>query len=415
MYFVRLLQALLPGLLVFALLQPLAVAQQAESAAKPPALMVGPWNLDELHKTPDVRWVNTKGLVRSLYYEGGPYRGKSTRVFAHFGVPEGVGEGEKLPAMVLVHGGGGTAFPEWAEIWAKRGYLCIAMDLAGRGPKRKPLPDGGPDQSHKQKFDDIKNGVQDAWTYHAVANVVRAVSALRAHPNVAPSKIGITGISWGGYLTSIVCGVDNRLSAAVPVYGCGFLHENSVWLKDFQRLGEQDAKLWVENFDPSHYLGNCHMPTLWMNGTNDFAYPLDSYKKSYSLVRGPRTLCITVRMPHGHPPGWARPEIGLFIDSVFREGAPLATVSKMKRVGNSLSATFQSRSPVKKAFLHYALAAGPWPKRLWKTVPAELADKTTATADIAAVFEESRPYVCYLTLVDQRGAVVSTEHEIVQR
>jgi len=71
--------------------------------------------------------------------------------------------------------------------------------------------------------------------------------------------------------------------------------------------------------------------------------------------------------------------------------------------------------PVKKAFLHYALAAGPWPKRLWKTVPAELADKTTATADIAGVFEKGRPYVCYLTLVDQRGAVVATEHETMQR
>jgi len=29
----------------------------------------------------------------------------------------------------------------------------------------------------------------------------------------------VTGISWGGYLTCIVAGIDDRLKAAVPVYG----------------------------------------------------------------------------------------------------------------------------------------------------------------------------------------------------
>lgn len=32
------------------------------------------------------------------------------------------------------------------------------------------------------------------------------------------------------YMTCIAAGLDNRFKAAVPVYGCGFLHENSVWL-----------------------------------------------------------------------------------------------------------------------------------------------------------------------------------------
>ena len=44
-----------------------------------------------------------------------------------------------LPAMVLVHGGGGKAFREWAELWAERGYVALAMDLAGHGPDGKRL------------------------------------------------------------------------------------------------------------------------------------------------------------------------------------------------------------------------------------------------------------------------------------
>lgn len=390
-----------------------ARADDSRGANRPAPRQVGPWNLDALSKPPRIDWIQNTGLVRSLYYAGVPYRGKNTRVFAYFGMPANAGD-KRLPAMVLVHGGGGTAFAEWAELWARRGYVCIAMDLSGRGPDKKRLPDGGPNQSHTQKFDDIRNGVKDAWPYHAVANVVRAVSLLRHHPNVDPNRIGITGISWGGYLTSIVCGVDNRLKAAVPVYGCGFLHENSTWLKSFERLGKQHAKLWVDNFDPSRYLARCRMPTLWVNGTNDFAYPLDSYRKSYSLVKGPRTIRVTVKMPHGHRAGWAPKEIGWFIDSIFLKSTPLPKVSNIDRRGATLSATFESPSPVKTARLHYTTDAGPWQKREWKTVPATIDSQKRITARLGKDAADQKRVTAFFTLTDQRGATVSTEHIIAR-
>ncbi len=68
--------------------------------------------------------------------------------------------GDTYPAVVLVHGGGGKAFEEWARLWAERGYAAIAMDLGGCGPDRKPLPDGGPNQSDTVKFGAIDQVVQ---------------------------------------------------------------------------------------------------------------------------------------------------------------------------------------------------------------------------------------------------------------
>ncbi len=50
---------------------------------------------------------------------------------------------------------------------------------------------------------------------------------------------------------------------------------------------DDGAKRWVENFDPSRYLPGRKMPVLFVNGTNDFAYPLDSYQKSYRAARDP--------------------------------------------------------------------------------------------------------------------------------
>ena len=117
-----------------------------------PATM--PWDLVALSEPPKVEWSDRESPVWSLYYEGEIYKGKPTRVFAYYASPATLGSekvgGEKFPAVVLVHGGGGTAFKEWAELWAKRGYAAIAMDLAGCGPNRERLEDGGPGQSDRR-------------------------------------------------------------------------------------------------------------------------------------------------------------------------------------------------------------------------------------------------------------------------
>ena len=76
--------------------------------------------------------------------------------------------------MVLVHGGGGHAFRAWAELFARRGYAAIAMDLGGQTGEGKELrrsPEGGPPQDDHTKFGLPDLPDKDQWTYHAVADV----------------------------------------------------------------------------------------------------------------------------------------------------------------------------------------------------------------------------------------------------
>jgi dienelactone hydrolase len=367
--------------------------------------VTGPWNLETLRRPPRFTAGKPDGLLTPLTYVGEPYRGKPTHVFAYLARPEKVGG--KLPAVVLVHGGGGTAFQEWAALWARRGYVALAMDLAGQGPDGKRLPDGGPAQDDATKFADVP--LKDAWSYHAVADVIRGVSLLATLPEVDPDRIAVTGISWGGYLTCIVAGLDDRLKAAVPVYGCGFLHENSAWLPSLQKMPEGQRQRWAENFDPSRHLGQARMPVLFVNGTNDFAYPLDSYQKSYRLVRD-RALCVTVNMPHGHPQGWAPVEIGLFIDQHLRGGKPLAALGAVKHDGGRVEAPFRSEVPVARAALHFTTDTGSWKERRWQTRPAEVKGKA-----IRAELPQARPLVFFLTLTDSRDATVSTEHQALPK
>ncbi|MFO1093691.1 MAG: alpha/beta fold hydrolase [Planctomycetaceae bacterium] len=292
---------------LFALVTLTAVSLAAEPQS------AGPWNLNELFQTPKYEWEDQASPVRSLLFENEPYNGHPTRVFTYYATP-GTLTGDTstdkhLPAVVLVHGGGGTAFREWCELWAKRGYAAIAPDLAGNRPlegsdvqqrdNRIRLVDGGPDQGDAEKFGAIGEPVTQQWEYHAIAAVLRAHSLIRSFPEVDAQRTAVTGISWGGYLTCITAGIDPRFKAAVPVYGCGFLHENSYWLEHFAKMPPEHRVQWIKLWEPSQYLPHVSMPILFVNGTNDFAYPLDSYMRSFDAVPGsvPKQFCVTVNMP----------------------------------------------------------------------------------------------------------------------
>ncbi|MCL4204465.1 MAG: acetylxylan esterase [Pirellulaceae bacterium] len=399
---------LLTILLLVGLVAELVVASLASASDSVPggvdARFTGPWDLRHLKQPPRFVWGETRDGVREVYYENEPYRGQATRVFAYFAKPAD-GEGP-FPGMVLVHGGGGTAFAEWARLWAERGYAALAMDLAGRGPDRDRLADGGPDQSDTEKFGPFdEHSIRDVWSYHAVAAVIRGHSLLASLPEVDGSRTGVTGISWGGYLTCIVAGLDDRFKAAVPVYGCGFLHENSVWLPRLAGMESAQRTRWVDNFDPSRYLPGVNCPILFVNGTNDFAYPLDSYRKSYRAVSGTRQLCVTVRMPHSHPAGWKPIEIDLFIDSVVRDGTPLPRLGPPGVEDGELSAAVESKTPIKSAEIHYTADTGAWQQREWHS-----RDATLKAGRVSAPLPQERPCVAFLTVTDERGATISTEH-----
>ena len=305
---------------------------------------------------------------------------------------------EAVQAADLAEAADVVALREWAQ--------ANKIGLTVVGPEG-PLANGGPDQSDTTKFRPFTG--EDAgnmWTYHAVSAVIRGVSLLAAQPEVDQRRIGITGISWGGYLTCIVAGLDHHLNVAVPVYGCGFLGDNSAWKSSWLEKMPPDARQrWLEEFDPSRYLGQVRCPILFLNSASDFAYPLDSYRASYRLVPARlRHVSVVPGLPHGHI--WTFGEVDAFVDSVLRRGVPLAHVGRMKIKGNTVSSSVKSPTPVNRAYLHYTVDTGDWQHRHWETSPAELKD-----GKIRCRLPAQRPLVFYLAVTDERGLRVSAEHE----
>ena len=70
--------------------------------------------------------------IHSLFFDALPYEGKATKTFAWLGMPEKKERHDKVPGIILVHGGGGTAFKEWVERWNDQGFAAMSIAVEGQ-------------------------------------------------------------------------------------------------------------------------------------------------------------------------------------------------------------------------------------------------------------------------------------------
>jgi cephalosporin-C deacetylase-like acetyl esterase len=357
-----------------------------------------PWDTEALFQTPTVYETDDcpEEGVESIFYQGLPYEGNQTRGFAFYGLPEEASEDKKVPGVVLVHGGGGTAFAEWVRIWNERGYAAIAMDLEGRGHAWS-----GP---NNQEYKDIAKPVQDQWMYHAVADVLLGHSLLRSFKQVDADRIGLTGISWGGIITNNVVGVDHRFSFAIPVYGCSYLYEmGNHYQKTYESHTPEQKKLQRMFWDGSAHLPRAKMPIFWLNGTNDFHFYPDKFYRSARLAPGTQNICMKVEMLHSHTHGWAEPEIYAFADSIVNDAPPLATILDQGSANGRAWVRFSADVPVESVGLVYTADSGIWHERKWHISPAEFVEGK-AGCDIP-----DGTTVYYFNVTDERGLTVSSD------
>ncbi len=285
-----------------------------------------PWNMESLCRTPSYEMGEPHNGVVEIVYRAMDYRGRSKEVFAYYSTP-GILSGDRtldhdLPAVVCVHGGGGEAFEAWVKIWAKRGYAAISMDQRGYGA-------GGARRGEPLKYG-FKEGVgrstpffvgyedqHDDWFYQAVGDVVTAHSLIRSFEEIDAQRTAIVGISWGGIITTLVSGLDDRFSVAVPVYGCGYLYEAGSMSPQIAEASDIVQRRWRELYDPSLYVRRSKIPMLFVNGTNDRHFHTNQWQKSVDLAHNAQQS-MRYKMVHGHNAGWRPEEIYEFVDKYLK-------------------------------------------------------------------------------------------------
>ncbi|MDW5290135.1 alpha/beta hydrolase family protein [Formosa sp. PL04] len=371
-----------------------------------------------VYQVPEVYWEPSKdkGDIKALFYETLPYKGKSTRAFAYLGIPK---SDKPVPAMVLVHGGGGKAFYEWVKIWNDRGYAAISMSLEGHMPDTNgdgKLSHDYSGPSRVGRFDDVDLPIEEQWMYHAVSDIMIGHSLLESLAEVDADRIGVTGISWGGILSSLMSGLDSRLKCAMPVYGAGYLYES---LGHFGEHGDKSPEF-VEKkkfWDPSHQFSTGSVPTLWVNGDSDGHFSINITSHSFKTTSDHAYLTIHPGMKHGHGAGWNPnevPEIYAFADYILKgEGQSLGRIIEQPSTRN-LELVYESKETIMEATVYYITEALTYRKLdpkskhsrpdTWLSMPAIVdISKNEVRAKLP---EEALTY--YVNIKDSQGFIISS-------
>ena len=336
------------------------------------------WDLNQLKAAPAFRDVpfedsKVKGLRAVLVTGYGPAaddkslsapspKPLSAKVkaefFAYIGIPEGPVPKGGFPGIVLIHGGGGTAFPQYVRLWMKHGYAVIALDWYNQrpvprgkttesNPERVPLP-GGKRQDH------VSN----------VANMVLAHSLLRSLKNVDPEKTAFVGLSWGSWYGAMVAAVDPRFKGGVEIY-CGDLRRSKAFIN-------------------GRFHHAAKIPLYWVAGTNDQNVTPATLKAAFKECAKLENKSLVIRLPHSH--------VGFNFDSCLRmaghftQGKPgLPKLSDISRKGNRVSARILTPGKgIKRAILCYTDSTDKiYHKRLWKSIPAKI-EKDVISAELPA-------------------------------
>lgn len=173
---------------------------------------------------------------------------------------EPVGFPGRRPAVVVLHILGAD-FPlarYLAARLADRGVAALFVKLPYYGERR---PEGGPGPvPRKFLSDDIERTM--ASMRQGVCDVRRASQWLASRPNVDPERLGVTGISLGGIVSSLVVSVDPEIKTAALLLAGGDL-ANVLWempeTAPFRRAWSEagktvaDLKALTEPYDPLTY------------------------------------------------------------------------------------------------------------------------------------------------------------------
>lgn len=276
--------------------------------------------------------------IKAITYDGADIGDNKTKVFAYIGFPENASAENKVPAVVLVHGSQkGIPYTQWVKLWNDRGYAAISISTNNFFPKNNIAGDreyngelehwstelygvfeeeGYITAPHNGGMNDSANPYPLQWMYHAITQVIHANNLLRTDERVDSEKVGITGISWGGVVTSLAIGYDNRFAFAIPIYGSGYLTEAHTVFADLFSAG-QNPEYWLAESRFNY----ADMPILWLCMNNDTPFSLNSNSKSYldTLPNNADTRLSAISgWGHSHSNGWSRPESYAFADSICK-------------------------------------------------------------------------------------------------
>ncbi|HEX5435437.1 MAG TPA: S9 family peptidase, partial [Candidatus Angelobacter sp.] len=201
------------------------------------------------------------------------------------------------PAIVLPHGGPTgqilDSLDTRAAALASRGYICIGPNVRGST--------GYGIAFQQANIKDLGGG--------DLKDEVYATKFLVATGYVDPKKIGITGGSYGGFMTLMAIGkVPDIWAAAVEEFGIidwfTMLKSSDPLLQEYEKglLGDPEKDRAVyENASPIKYIRNAKAPLLVLQGENDIRVPKEEAAQVVNILKqAGKTVAVHYYPQEGH-------------------------------------------------------------------------------------------------------------------
>src|SRR5580700_4944392 len=150
------------------------------------------------------------------------------------------------------------------------------------------------------------------WGKLDYQDVMAGVDYALAHYPVDAKRLGVSGYSYGGFLTDWIITQTNRFAAAVT--GAGI----SNWLSDYGTADiprtkesefygapwDQESSERMRALSPITHAGNVKTPTQFVHGEADRRVPIEEAEQMYTALKKLRVPAKFIRYPGDFPGGW---------------------------------------------------------------------------------------------------------------
>lgn len=203
-----------------------------------------------------------------------------------------------FPTVVMIHGG-----PTWAWKYAFDPGYALPLAAAGFAVF---LPNYRGSTGRGQGFTQLNVGDPAGAEFE---DVLRGVDRCVELGLTIPDRVGVTGASYGGYLTGWAVCTTDRFAAGVMVSGivdmlsCHLTcnHAFSEFIFQGDHRDPDKLALFMER-SPITHAANARTPTLILHGSEDQCTPLGQAEELYQalvLNRTPTELVVYPREGHG--------------------------------------------------------------------------------------------------------------------
>lgn len=248
------------------------------------AVVLKPTQAQELYRLEETGWVPVSHFNTELCARYSLQKPKRLAFPHSLGMegfvllPDDYDPSQKYPAILDIHGGPRTVYGQVLyhemQYWAALGFIVFFCNPRGGDGRGDAFADirgqyGGPDYDDLMAFTD---------------------AVLKAYPAIDPERLGVTGGSYGGFMTNWIIGHTQRFKAAATqrsimnwtsFYGTsdiGFYFATDQCGTDtFSQAGF--AKMWEHS--PMKYINSVSTPTLIIHSDEDYRCPLEQAMQLY--------------------------------------------------------------------------------------------------------------------------------------